>query len=94
MNYSVKSGASMAAVAAALMLAGAVAAPAYAADEAKGHCMGASACKGQGACKTATNACKGQNACKGHGFTESTAADCAKVSGAKFEAPKMEEPKK
>ena len=87
MNYTVKSGASLAALAATLVLAGAASAPFAYADDAKGHCMGASACKGQGACKTATNACKGQNACKGKGFTETTAADCAKVAGAKFEAP-------
>jgi hypothetical protein len=35
-----------------------------------GHCMGANACKGQSACKTANNACQGQNACKGHGYIE------------------------
>jgi hypothetical protein len=89
MKISVKSGASVAAVAAALLLAGAVSAPlANAADDAKGHCMGANACKGTSACKTASNACKGQNACKGKGFTEATAADCAKVEGAKFEPAK------
>lgn len=88
MKISVKSGASVATMAAALMLAGAVVAPAHAADEAKGHCMGANACKGHGACKTAANACAGKNACKGQSFTEATAADCAKVEGAKFEMPK------
>ncbi|MFN0217216.1 MAG: hypothetical protein ACKVP4_00215 [Hyphomicrobium sp.] len=88
MKLSAKSGASIAAAAAALFLAGAVAAPAFAAEEAKGHCMGANACKGTGACKTAANACKGQNACKGTGFTEATKAECAKVEGAKFEEPK------
>lgn len=88
MKISVKSGATMASLAAALMIAGAVAAPAAHAEDAKGHCMGANACKGTGACKTAKNACKGQNACKGTGFTETTAADCAKVEGAKFEPAK------
>lgn len=89
MNIAAKSGASLAAVAATLFLAGAVAAPiGAAAEEAKGHCVGANACKGTSACKTATNACKGQNACKGKGFTEATAAECAKVEGAKFEAAK------
>jgi len=40
-------------------------------------CEHSSACKGQGACKTASNACKGQNACKSQGFTEQkTKADC------------------
>jgi hypothetical protein len=92
MKISVKSGASLATLAAALMLAGTVAAPAaeMAADEAKGHCVGANACKGKSACKTATSACGGKNACKGQGFTEATAAECAKVEGAKFEAVKAE----
>jgi hypothetical protein len=81
MKFSPRSGASLAAAAAALMLTGAIAAPAAYAEEAKGHCMGANACKGQGACKTATNACKGQNACKGKGYVEMTAADCAKAGG-------------
>ena len=46
------------------------AAPAYAAgDVAKVKCEHSSSCKGQGACKTASNSCKGQNACKGEGFT-------------------------
>lgn len=51
-----------------------------------GHCVGANACKGQGACKSAANACKGQNACNGQGFTEATASAC-KVAGGKFEKP-------
>jgi hypothetical protein len=88
MKISATSGASLAAIAAAMLLTGAVAPAAYAADEAKGHCMGANACKGTSACKTANNAFKGQNACKGQGFTEATKEDCAKVEGAKFEMPK------
>lgn len=32
-------------------------------------CVNSSSCKGQGACKQASNSCKGQNACKGQGFT-------------------------
>ncbi|MGH8631251.1 MAG: BufA2 family periplasmic bufferin-type metallophore [Burkholderiales bacterium] len=56
--------------------------------EAKGHCMGANACKGHSACKTATNDCKGHNACKGKGFTESTKEECAKAGG-KFEEVSM-----
>jgi hypothetical protein len=90
MNIAAKSGASLAAVAAAMIIAGTVAAPitAGAAEEAKGHCMGANACKGKSACKTASNACKGQNGCKGEGFMEMTEAECAKIEGAKFEMPK------
>jgi hypothetical protein len=95
MKISVKSGASVATLAAALLLAGAAAAPAAEmAADAKGHCVGANSCKGTSACKTAKNECKGHNACKGQGFTESTAADCAKVEGAKFEAAEMKEMKK
>ena len=89
MNIAAKSGASLAAVAAAMFLAGAIAAPPVnAAEDAKGHCMGANACKGKGACKSASNACAGQNACKGKGFTETTKDECAKIEGAKFEMPK------
>jgi hypothetical protein len=49
----------------------------HAADEAKVHCSGVNACKGQSACKSANNACKGQNSCKGKGFLEMTAKQCA-----------------
>jgi hypothetical protein len=46
------------------------------ADEAKIHCQGVNACKGQSACKSANNACKGQNSCKGKGFKEMTQKEC------------------
>ncbi len=85
MKLANRSGASIAAAAAALFLAGAAVAPAAYADEAKGHCVGANACKGQSACKSASNACKGLNACKGQGFLALTKAECAKIEGAKFE---------
>ena len=40
------------------------------------HCTGTNACKGQSACKSASNACKGQ------GFTEAKdAADCTAKGG-------------
>ena len=84
MKISVRSGSALAAAAASLMLAGAVMAPAHAADGDKGACNGANACKGTSACKTATSACKGQNACKGHGWIEATRAECEKVAGASF----------
>ncbi len=87
MQISIKSGTAIAAAAAALLLSGAVSAPSYAGDMAKGHCVGANACKGTSACKTAKNECAGKNACKGTGFTATTAEECAKVEGAKFEAP-------
>ena len=90
MKISVNSGAAIAAAAAALLIAGtAISAPVQvAADDAKGHCMGANACKGQSACKTATSACGGQNACKGKGFTETTKAECDAIEGATFEPTK------
>jgi hypothetical protein len=46
------------------------------ATDAKMHCSGVNACKGQSACKSANNACKGQNSCKGQGFMEMTKAEC------------------
>lgn len=93
MHITAKSGSAIAAAAAALILSGAVASPSIAASDAKGHCMGANACKGQSACKTAKNECGGQNACKGQGFLETTKAECDKIEGAKFEAMKMDDKK-
>lgn len=88
MEMSVKSGSAIAAVAASLLLAGAVTSPStQAATSDLGHCVGANACKGQSACKGASNACKGQNACKGKGFLEMTKEDCAKVEGANYIEP-------
>jgi len=54
--------------------------------EAKGHCVGGNACKGQSACKAANSECKGQNACKGQGFTEATKAECDEAGGEYKEA--------
>jgi uncharacterized membrane protein len=75
-----RSGASIAAAAATLILAGAAVAPISHAAEAKGHCLGANACKG----KDAT----GHNACKGKGFLVMTKAKCDKIPGAAFEPAK------
>lgn len=52
-------------------------------DASKGtvRCAGVNACKGQSACKTATNGCKGQNSCKGKGALEMTAQECAAKGG-------------
>jgi len=55
------------------------AAPAFAKEEAKVHCDGVNACKGQSACQTATNACKGQNSCKGKGWLYLSKSDCDAV---------------
>ena len=87
MNTTKLSGLSVAVAAAALFLGAPMAHAAESGSAKVGHCVGANACKGHGACKSASNACKGQNACKGHGFTESTAETC-KTAGGKFEAPK------
>ena len=81
-----KSGASIAVAVAALIVT--IAAPgglSYA-DDAKGRCMGANACKGQSACST--NGCSGTNACKGQGYLELTKKDCDKIPGTRFEPEK------
>jgi uncharacterized membrane protein len=88
MKLTYRSGASIAIAAATLILTGAAVAPASQADEAKGHCIGANACKGQGACKSASNDCKGLNTCKGKGFLAMTKDDCDKINGATFEPEK------
>ena len=76
MKMTSKSGATLAAAAATLFLAGAtMSTVTYAAGE--GKCVGANACKGQSACKGGANACKGQNACKGKGWVSvHSAAEC------------------
>jgi hypothetical protein len=80
MKSASRSGATIAAAAATLFLAGAtMSTVAYAAGE--GHCVGANACKGQSACKSAANACKGQNTCKGQGFSAMTKEQCAAAKG-------------
>jgi hypothetical protein len=94
MKMTIKSGAAMAAAAAGIFLSGAVAsAVSNAATDAVGHCMGANACKGQSACKSAANACKGQNGCKGKGFLEMNKADCDKIEGAKFVSVQADVPR-
>ncbi len=89
MKLAHRSGTTIAATVAALLLAGAVVAPVAQAEAAMGQCIGGNSCKGQGACKSASNSCKGQNACKGKGFVSLTKSECAKIPGAKFEMPKM-----
>lgn len=68
------------ALAAATLFAGLTSTVAVA-EEAKVHCYGVTACKGQNDCKTAENACKGQAACKGHGFKSMTLAECNNAKG-------------
>jgi uncharacterized membrane protein len=81
-----RSGAALATAAAMLLLSGAVEAHNDTADEAKGKCVGANACKGQSACATGSNSCHATNSCKGQGWLEMSKAECEKIAGAKFEA--------
>ncbi len=85
MKLSKKTGAILAATAAAMILGGTIA-PLTASAEAssQGHCMGVNACKGNSSCKTASSSCKGQNACKGQGFVDLTEGQCTQLGG-KFE---------
>jgi uncharacterized membrane protein len=57
-------------------------------DEAKVHCYGVTACKGQNDCKTDKNACKGKASCKGHGFKSMTDKEC-KAAGGHMKKMKM-----
>ena len=82
MKLNSKSGATLAAAAATLFLAGAVSTVSTPADAAQGKCMAANACKGQSACKGASNSCKGLNACKGQGFSMASEAACKSKGGA------------
>jgi len=44
-------------------------------------CLGANSCKGQSACKTATNDCQGKNSCKGKGYVVTTDAKTCEAKG-------------
>jgi hypothetical protein len=82
MKQSIRTGALIAATAAAMALSGvAFADTASATADDSVHCYGINSCKGQGSCKTAENACKGQNVCKGHGFLPTKAAECSAKGG-------------
>lgn len=86
MNKGARGALIAAAVAGLFMAKAAVAADdAGKAEAKKVHCMGANACKGQGACAGAGHDCAGKNACKGKGFTETTPEDC-KAKGGKVES--------
>ena len=63
-----------------LILTGVALAAVSYAEEAKGRCVGANACKGQSACATASNGCMGQN------FLTMTKDECDKIEGATFRA--------
>ena len=83
MKLNSKSGATLAAAAATLFLAGTVVSTVSTpANAAQGKCMAANACKGQSACKSGANACKGLNSCKGNGFAMMSEAQCKAKGGA------------
>ncbi len=81
MKMSNKSGATLAAAAAALMLSGAVVTTANAGVKGEIHCQGVNACKGKTGCATASNKCKGLNACKGKGWVSMRAESCTNIGG-------------
>src|SRR5207248_9653452 len=82
MKLNSKSGATLAAAAATLFLAGSVVSTVSTpANAAQGKCMAGNACKGQSACKGSANSCKGQNACKGTGFSSTTKEECDAEGG-------------
>src|SRR3954469_5445214 len=83
MKLDSRSGATLAAAAATLFLAGAVVSTgSTTANAADGKGMAANACKGQSACKGGANSCKGLNACKGQGFAMMSEAKCKGTGGA------------
>jgi hypothetical protein len=82
MKLDSKSGATLAAAAATLFLAGAtVSAISTPAHAAMGKCMAGNACKGKSACKGGANSCKGKNSCKGTGFSMTSEKGCAAAGG-------------
>ena len=88
MKLNKKSGAVLAATATAFLMSGAAMAPASAATDGNVHCYGVTVCKGNSACKTATDACKGKNACKGHGFVSVSTDACKAIGGRETEMAK------
>jgi hypothetical protein len=81
MKHVSNSGAVLAAAALSLAVTGVAFTPVQAQD-AKVHCVGINACKGQSECMTANSSCKGLNACKGQGWiTTSSADECIKAGG-------------
>jgi uncharacterized membrane protein len=88
------SGVALAAAAAGLLLSGAVAADEGAAGktaDANIKCAGINACKGQTACKSASNECKGKNSCQGKGFLTVSKADCVAKKGTELKEEKKKE---
>ena len=76
-----KSGIFLATAVASLFINNPVLAADSGAEEAKVHCAGINACKGQSECKTATNECKGLNACQGKGIVATGEKECLEKGG-------------
>lgn len=76
-------GATLAAAAVSIALAGA-APPAKAETAiARVHCLGANGCKGKSDCHTPKNACKGRNACKAQGWVYMESRQACEGAGGK-----------
>jgi hypothetical protein len=72
----------IAGAAAALILGGSVVARAGSETGGSVKCVGGNACKGQGACATATHDCAGKNECKGKGWVMTkTTEECKEHGG-------------
>ncbi len=88
------SGVALAAAAASLLLSGAVSAEDAAGKttDANIKCAGINSCKGQTACKSASNECKGKNSCKGKGFLAVSKEDCVAKKGTELKEEMMKQP--
>jgi hypothetical protein len=73
--------ATMAAAAMALLAGGAISLTTQPAQADAVKCSGVNSCKGQSACKSASNECKGLNECKGHGWIEQSSAEACTSAG-------------
>jgi hypothetical protein len=84
MRKSALGGAMLATAVALMFTGGAMAADSAGSSSAPAQvkCVGGNSCKGQSACKSASNSCMGQNSCKGKGYVLTTSAEqCAKQGG-------------
>lgn len=81
MKLTPKSGAAIAAAAAALISTSMVAPVAFAESDDVVKCYGVNACKGTSACATGKSECKGHNNCKGEGFLEIKKSECLEKKG-------------
>jgi len=81
MRHTVKGAVIATAVAGMFLARGALAESGTTKTEAKVHCEGVNACKGQGACGGAAHDCAGKNECKGKGWVEMSADECKAKGG-------------